>query len=131
MSMLTISPPYVAALAILMAVLSVHAAMARGTHGVALGDGGVGAVALPVRRFGNLSEYAAMAALLLVLMEMAGIAPVWLHVYGTALIAFRLLHPFTLFDRMDAPMWQKAGRFVSAAGTATLLVLGGIAIALA
>ena len=46
----------------------------------------------------------------------------FLHVYGAVLIVLRLLHPMVLFDTVDAPVWKKAGRFVSAAGTAGLFV---------
>lgn len=85
-------------------------------------------MALAVRRFGNLSEYAAMAILLLLLMELKGISAHWLHAYGATLVALRLLHPFILFDDMAAPMWKKAGRFIAGAGTALLLVTGAVAI---
>ncbi|MEO0636821.1 MAG: MAPEG family protein [Pseudomonadota bacterium] len=129
--MLTISPIYVAAIAILMAVLSTRVGILRGKHNVALGDGGNAELALGIRRFGNLSEYAAMAALLLVMMELVGVAPYWLHAYGITLVALRLIHPIILFDSMDAPLWKKGGRFVAAAGTAALMMAGGIAIALA
>lgn len=129
--MVTITPIYAAAIAILMATLSTATGFARGRHGVALGDGGIRPLALTIRRFGNLSEYAAMAVLMLLLMELKGIAPVWLHAYGLALVALRVLHPFILFDDMGAPAWKKAGRGLAAAGTAALLVVGAVAVILA
>lgn len=119
---------YAAMIAGLMAVLSTMAAMKRGATGVALGDGGNRELALSLRRFGNLSEYAAMAIIMLVLMEMAGVAPFWLHAYGIALVALRLLHPFILFDTMEASAGMKFGRFVAGAGTAALLVASGVAL---
>lgn len=125
---LVITPIYAAAIAILMAVLSTIVGVQRGRHGVALGDGGIPSMALTVRRFGNLSEYAAMAILLLLLMELKGISAPWLHAYGATLVVLRLLHPFILFDAMTAPMWKKAGRFLAAAGTAALLIIGAVAI---
>lgn len=125
---LAITPLYAAAIAILMAMLSTIVGVQRGRHAVALGDGGISPMALAVRRFGNLSEYAAMAILLLLLMELKGISAHWLHAYGATLVALRLLHPFILFDDMAAPMWKKAGRFIAGAGTALLLVIGAGAI---
>lgn len=125
---LAITPFYAAAIAILMAVLSTLVGVERGRQAVALGDGGISPMALAVRRFGNLSEYAAMAILLLLLMELKGIGAHWLHAYGAALVALRLLHPFILFDDITAPMWKKAGRFIAAAGTAALLIIGAVAI---
>ena len=124
---LHISPLYVAIIAVLMAVLSTATGAMRGKTSIALGDGGHSGMALAIRRFGNLSEYAAMALLILVLMELQGVQERWLHLYGILLVAFRLLHPVVLFDTMDAPAWRKAGRFVSAAGTA-LLILAGAAL---
>lgn len=85
-------------------------------------------MALAIRRFGNLAEYAAMAVLVLLLLELKGVSAVWLHVYGSALVAFRLLHPFILFDDVPVPKWKRIGRFVAAAGTASLLLIGSIAL---
>ena len=122
---------YAAALAALMALLSTLVGIKRGQHNVALGDGGNADLALNIRRFGNLSEYAAMAILLLLMMELKGIDRFWLHTYGLALVTLRLIHPVILFDDMSAPLWKKAGRFVSAAGTAFLLLAGAAALILA
>jgi len=127
---LTVTPIYAAALALLMAALSTYTGFMRGKTAIALGDGGDKGLALAIRRFGNLSEYAAMAVLLLLLMELRGVDAYYLHAYGTALLVFRLIHPVILFDTMEAPQWKKAGRFVSAAGTAMLLVIGAIALLL-
>ena len=119
---------YAGAIAVLMAVLSTMTALKRGETGIALGDGDNATMALAVRRFGNLSEYAAMAIVLLLLMELAGISPFWLHAYGISFLVVRLLHPFILFGEMDAPRLKKIGRFVSGAGTAALLLTGGITL---
>ena len=119
---------YAAIIAALMAVLSTMAAMKRGATGIALGDGGNPSLALSLRRFGNLSEYAAMAIVMLLLMELAGVPAIWLHAYGTALLAVRLLHPFILFDTMEASAAMKFGRFVAGAGTAALLLASAITL---
>lgn len=124
----SITPIYGALVAILMAILSTIVAVRRGQTGIALGDGGNSQMALTVRRFGNLSEYAAMAILMLLLMELASISDIWLHAYGITFVALRLLHPFILFDDMRASPTQKLGRFVAGAGTAALLLSSGIAL---
>ena len=128
MAPLAITSLYAGLLALLMAVLSTAASAQRGKHNIVLGDGSKPPLALAIRRFGNLAEYAAMAVVLMALMEVSGVAPQWLHAYGVTLIVLRLLHPFMLFDQTDAPMWQKAGRFVSAAGTAALLVAAALVL---
>ena len=125
---LVVTPVYAGLIAVLMAVLSTRVGLLRGKYGVALGDGGQTELALAIRRFGNLSEYAAMAVVVLGLMEVTGWSPGWLHAYGLALVAFRLIHVVVLFDDMGAPGWKKAGRAVAAAGTAGLLALGGVAL---
>ncbi|MFO6466123.1 MAPEG family protein [Jannaschia sp. KMU-145] len=125
-----ITPIYAAIVALLMAGLSMHVGMMRGRYGVALGDGGARPLALSIRRFGNLSEYAAMLVLLMLVMELTGTAARTLHLYGIAIVLLRLIHPIVLFDDMAAPLWRKAGRFVAAGGTALLLVLGAAAILL-
>lgn len=126
---ITITLIYAAIIAVLMAVLSTMAAMKRGATGIALGHGGHSGLALSIRRFGNLSEYAAMAIVMLLLMELAGVSPVWLHAYGITLVAVRLLHPFILFESMDASAGMKFGRFIAGAGTAALLLVSGVVLA--
>lgn len=128
MAEVTITPIYAAAIAILMAVLSTRVGILRGKHAVALGTGEVRSLSLGIRRFGNLAEYAAMAIVILLLLEIRGLPALWLHGYGIALLICRLIHPVILFDDMSAPLWKKAGRFVSAAGTAGLLFAGAVVL---
>lgn len=128
---ISVTPVYAAIVAFMMAALSTAVGMLRGKCSVALGDGQIPELALAIRRFGNLSEYAAMAILLMLLMELRGIEPRWLHVYGATLVVLRLIHPLVLFDDMNAPILKKVGRGLSAGGTAMLFVAAGIALILA
>jgi len=125
---ITVTLIYAGIISTLMAVLSTMAAMKRGATGIALGDGGNPSLALSLRRFGNLSEYAAMAIVMLLLMELAGVPAIWLHAYGIALVAVRLLHPFILFDTMDASTAMTLGRLFAGAGTAALLLVSSNAL---
>lgn len=125
---LPITALYGGLIAVLMAVLSSAVGASRGKHNVALGDGENPAMNLAIRRFGNLSEYAAMVIVVLALMEVSGVSSFWLHIYGAGFVALRVIHPISLFDTMEAPLWQKVGRFVSALGTAILLAAGGIVL---
>ncbi|MEM8592296.1 MAG: MAPEG family protein [Pseudomonadota bacterium] len=119
---------YAGLMAVLFAMLSTAAAMKRGATNTPYGDGGGPELGLALRRFGNLAEYAAMALVIMLLLELSGAAPVWLHTYGAALIAFRVLHPFVIFADPDASLALKIGRFIAAAGTAGLLAIGGVAL---
>ena len=123
---LTITPLYLAAIAILMAGLSIAVGLQRAKHSVALGAGGVAPLFLAQRRFGNLTEYAPMILLLMAVMEMRGFSAPWLHAYGGTFLVLRVLHPIALNDAMEAPLWRKLGRGIAAAGTALLLVIGAI-----
>jgi uncharacterized membrane protein YecN with MAPEG domain len=99
-----------------------------GVTGIALGDAGNRDLALSPRRFGNLSENAARAIVMLLLMELAGVTPIWLHTYGIALVYVLLAHPFILFDTMETSGAMKSGRFVAGAGTAALLLASGVVL---
>ncbi|WP_162651495.1 MAPEG family protein [Lentilitoribacter sp. Alg239-R112] len=122
--MVEITPLYGALTAILMAILSTRAGLMRGKYKIALGDGGNKELALNIRRFGNLSEYAAMVIVLMLLMELNGASAKMLHTYGSIFIALRLIHPIVLFSDMPPPKWKMLGRFISAGGTAILMVFG-------
>ena len=111
-----------------MAVLSTMAVMKRGGTGITFGDGGSRILALSPWRFGNLSEYVAMAIVMLLLMQLAGVTPIWLHTYGIALVYVLLAHPFILFDTMETSGAMKSGRFVAGAGTAALLLASGVVL---
>ena len=66
---ISITPIYMALTALIMAVLAVRAALARGKYRVAIGDGGIDQMSVVVRGFGNLIEYAPAIILLLFFME--------------------------------------------------------------
>ena len=125
---ITVTPIYTAAIAILMVILSTRVAILRGEHSVALGDGAVPGLALAIRRFGNLTEYAATALLILLLLELRRVDNSWLHTYGTTLVSLRVLHALVLFDDINVPISRKAGRFIAAGGTAALLFAGAVAL---
>lgn len=120
--MIEITPIYAGLTGVLMAALSIRVGLLRGKHQVGLGDGGHADLALGIRRFGNLSEYAPMIMILMLLMEIKGTDTTVLHIYGTVFIILRLIHPVILFSDMPSPMWKKTGRFISAGGTALLMI---------
>ncbi|MBO6826572.1 MAG: MAPEG family protein [Sneathiella sp.] len=128
MEQVVVTPIYVALIALLMVYLSVRVAKGRGEHGVSLGDGGHEDLNVRVRGFGNLIEYAPMALLILLLLELQGMSALWLHVYGGVLVVLRVIHPFALFGQTKPTKMQRLGRMISAGGTALLIALGAIAL---
>lgn len=128
MSIVMITPIYAALIAILMAILATIASLQRGRLNIALGDGGSPEMLLASRRFGNLSEYAAMVLFMMMLLELRGMNALSLHLFGSTLVALRILHPIVLFSKMDSPMWKKFGRFIAGAGTAVLLIIAAVVL---
>lgn len=83
-------------LLIWLVALSLRVVLARRRHRVSLGDGGVGALSVAARGFGNASEYIPAGVGALILMGAMGFTPVAVHAVGAALLLGRLVHPFGL-----------------------------------
>jgi uncharacterized membrane protein YecN with MAPEG domain len=80
-----VTPLYAALAAAMMIVLSLRVIGARRSRRVAIGDGADEEVARRIRAHGNFAEYAPLALLLILLLELGG-APAWqLHLLGAAL----------------------------------------------
>jgi uncharacterized membrane protein YecN with MAPEG domain len=91
-----VTPLYAALAAAMMIVLSLRVIGARRSRRVAIGDGADEEVARRIRAHGNFAEYAPLALLLILLLELGG-APAWqLHLLGAALILGRIVHAWSL-----------------------------------
>lgn len=120
--MLTITPLYAGALAILFLALSFRVVQQRG-HGVSLGDGGDQELLRRIRGHGNFAEYVPLILLLLAMLETGGATPPWLlHLLGATLLLARLLHGIALSYTQK---W-KFGRFWGTALTFLLLLVTGL-----
>jgi len=128
MEIISITPIYVALIALWMVYLAVRVAQGRGKFSVSLGDGGNEDLNVRVRGFGNLIEYAPMALLILLLLELQGLPDLWLHIYGGVLVVLRIIHPLALFGQTTPTKMQRLGRMVSAGGTLLLLLIGAAAL---
>jgi uncharacterized protein len=91
-----ISATYAAVLALIMAALLVHVIMLRAKTGISISDGGNVTLAERMRRHGNFIENVPMALLLMLMAELLGASHLWLHVFGAALVAGRVLHAIGL-----------------------------------
>jgi uncharacterized protein len=81
-----------AAFAILMVLLSLQTSMRRAKLGVTHGDAGDETLRRRVRAHGNFIEYAPLAVLLLLLVEIAGTSSSMNKALALALLSARLLH---------------------------------------
>jgi uncharacterized protein len=85
-------------------------------------DGGDSTLLRRIRAHGNFSETAPMALLLMLLLELSGVASAWLVMLGAALLVGRLLHAAGLLGWVGG----HRARLVGMALTLAALSLGGL-----
>lgn len=108
---------YAGLLGLMLLVLSWRVVRLRRLLRIGLGDGGNADLQRATRVHGNFLEYTPIALLLLALLELNGLASVWLHAGGAALLVFRALHAFGLTRSTGTSF----GRFAGTLGTWVLL----------
>jgi uncharacterized protein len=87
---------YAALGALLLLILAVRISLARRAARVGIGDGGNHELVKRIRAHANATEYLPIALLLLLLLDLGQTPPLWLHVFGVALIVGRVLHAIGL-----------------------------------
>jgi uncharacterized membrane protein YecN with MAPEG domain len=110
---------YAAICALLLVLLSVRVIRQRRARRIALGDGGHDDLARAIRAQGNLTEYAPLALLLLLLLELSQQVPAWaLHLLGVGLVVGRAVHALGILTPAPHP-----GRVAGMGLTFTSLVV--------
>jgi uncharacterized protein len=94
-----ITPLYAALVAFLVIGLTVGVIRNRQRAQVSLGTGGDTALERAIRAHGNCLEYAPLALLLILMVELVGYAPPVVHGLGSALVVGRVLHAWGLVMR--------------------------------
>jgi uncharacterized membrane protein YecN with MAPEG domain len=92
----TITALYAGLLALFVVALAGRVANLRFSTHQGLGDGDDVTLRRAVRVHGNAIENIPLALLLLLLAELLGLPPNWLHAFGIAIVVGRLLHAFGL-----------------------------------
>lgn len=82
--------------ALLLLILVVPIVRRRISQQIGIGSGGDEKLSRSVRAHGNFVEYVPMALLLLLLLELSGLADVWLWTMGGVLLCGRALHAYGL-----------------------------------
>jgi uncharacterized protein len=113
---------FAGACALIQCVLTLLVIHRRLQSGIDLLDGGDVALALRIRAHGNFSETVPMALLLMLLLELKGVAAGWIAVLGCALLIGRTTHAICLLR--GGPRW---GRMTAMVITVTVLSAGGVA----
>jgi uncharacterized membrane protein YecN with MAPEG domain len=115
---------YVGINALLLLVLAYNVGGRRGAQRqLQPGDMGDAVLTRAIRAHGNFTEYAPIVLLLLLILALLGFRPLWLHLYGAAFTAGRVIGAFGMM-RVKHP---NALRFTGNLVTGLALLCGGIA----
>jgi uncharacterized membrane protein YecN with MAPEG domain len=89
---------YAALNAILNLVLAYRVTLLRHAHKTSHGgsDDPKSPLSLGIRAHGNNAEYVPLALVMMLLAELCGGSPMWLHIIGGTLLLARVLHPIGL-----------------------------------
>ena len=94
---------------LLMLVLSALVTRQRQKHKIPFGDEGVPELAHAIRAFGNASEYVPIGMAGLIVLEVAGAAPLLVHVGGFILFVGRVTHAVGMSNSGDASVPRAVG----------------------
>jgi uncharacterized membrane protein YecN with MAPEG domain len=98
LSLLSVTPIYIALLALLFIPFTMRVALYRVKNEINLGDGGDAEMIKRIRGQGNFIETVPLAVILLLVMELMGAGDTWLHALGAALVIGRLLHYLSITE---------------------------------
>ena len=118
LSILSVTPVYIALLGLMMVPLTMRVAFYRLRHKVDIGDGGDETLLRLMRSQANFIETVPLAVALLVVMELMGAGDTWLHVLGATLLIARILHYLGL-----SGMGPFVGRPLGMIGTLSVYLL--------
>ena len=113
---------YAGLLVMIYAVLTARVILRRQARQISLGDGGDPELNRRMRVHGNFAEYIPLSLLVMLLLELAGVATIVLHGLGVVLILGRLVHAKT----MMAPGSAGPGRVLGMALSLGVLITGGL-----
>ena len=125
-----ITAGYLAVLALVYCALAVHVVLLRIRNRAAFGDGGSPELRSAIRSHAHFAEYVPIIALMVAMLEMAGAAPLRVHLLMAGLLLSRLMHPIgmraarskTLQFRIFRTGGTWLTQFVLVAAAVTLLI---------
>ena len=92
LSLLSVTPIYLALLGLMMVPITLRVGMYRFGNKIDIGDGGDETLLRLMRSQANFVETVPLAAILLIAMELMGAGGTWLHALGATLVIARVLH---------------------------------------
>ena len=124
---MTLTLPITLATAALMTLLglvvAMRAAIARGKHGILMGDGGNPDMIARMRAHANFVEYVPLLLILMGLLELAGANRAVLVAEGVAIVVARMLHAVGM-ARPSPNRWRMAGTIGTTLVTVALALTG-------
>ena len=129
----SITSGYLALLALLYVVFTLHVIRLRRGNRAAFGDGENIKLRSAIRTHSNFIEYVPIITLMVAFMEMSGASPVRVHLLMGALVVSRLLHPLGMYTAPDTQAFQigrVGGMFItiSLLSTCALTILSQLTI---
>ena len=115
---------YAALLALFYIVMSFKVVGKRRKYRVGIGSNGEMELERAIRVHGNFAEYVPFALLLLFLAEYSGLAPLYIHILGVALIIGRLSHAWGVRQMKEPLGFRVFGMIL----TFSVMLLSAIAI---
>ena len=100
---------YTSLITILAIFLAFRVGVTRGKTNTILGEGDTSELLQSIRSHGNLIEHAPLALMLLLLLEMQGIADWKLHLLGSSFFLFRILHAYGLSISRESTPYRVVG----------------------
>ena len=100
---------YTSLITILAIFLAFRVGVTRGKTNTLLGEGDSSELLQSIRSHGNLIEHAPLALMLLLLLEMQGVADWKLHLLGSSFFLFRILHAYGLSISRESTPYRVLG----------------------
>ena len=123
----SITSGYLAVLALLYATLCLRVVRLRRANKAAFGDGGNATLRSAIRAQAHFAEYVPITALMVAMLEMSGLAAIWVHLLMAALLVSRLLHPLGMYAAPNTLQFR-IGRVGGITITLALLVTCALTI---
>ena len=128
----SITALYLAALALLYAVLAVQVGRLRQKNQASFGDSDNAQLRSAIRAHANFFEYVPIIALMVAMLEMSGVSATRVHWLMGALLVSRLLHPLGMYARpgtLQFSIGRVGGITITLAllvGCAVMILLRGV-----
>ena len=104
---------YTSLITILAIFLAFRVGIVRGKTNTLLGEGDSSELLQSIRSHGNLIEHAPLALMLLLLLEMQGVADWKLHLLGSSFFLLRILHAYGVTISRESTPYRFVGALCS------------------